>query len=84
MEELVMTGDGTSHYLALMRDAGVETVVEPIALEVDIVRHTIIEGIIGEVIAVQFSRQIGVMHVVDLGDPRERGLGSGVDFPTRC
>ena len=41
-----------SHYLALVRDAGVETVMQPIALEVDLVGHPIVERVISEVIAV--------------------------------
>lgn len=70
------------HYLALVRDTGVETVVEPITLEINLIRNTVVEGIIGEIIAVQFSRQVGVEHIVNLGNPRERRLGSGVDFAT--
>jgi len=41
-----------SLYLALVRDAGVETVMQPVALEVDLVGHPIVEGVISEVIAV--------------------------------
>ena len=49
---LLRHGGGTPHYLALVRDAGVETVMQPIALEVYLVGHPIVERVIGEVIAV--------------------------------
>jgi hypothetical protein len=72
----------TPHYLALVQDACVETVVKPIALEINLIRNPIVEGIIGEVIAVEFSRQVGVVYIVNLGNPRERRLSGGVDFAT--
>jgi len=44
---LLRHGDGTPHYLALVRDASVETVMQPIALEVDLLGHPIVERVIG-------------------------------------
>lgn len=71
-------------YLAFVRNARVETVVQPIALEVDFVRYPIVERIVGQVVAVQFSRQIRIVHIIDLGDPREQGLCGRIGFSTSC
>lgn len=49
---LLTHGGGTRHYLTLVRDAGVETVMKAIALEVDLVGHPIVERIVSEVITV--------------------------------
>lgn len=67
-----------------MQYTGVEAVVEPITLEINLLRYPIVERILGEVIAVQFSRQIRIVNVVFLGYPRERGLGGRVDFYPCC
>lgn len=64
-----------------MGNTGVETVVEPVALEVDFVagRNAVVERIIAEVVAVQLARQVRVPDVVDLGNPREHPGGRRVD-----
>ena len=49
---LLTHGGGTRHYLTHVRDAGVETVMKAIALEVDLVGHPIVERIVSEVITV--------------------------------
>lgn len=56
-------------YLATVLDRGVETVVQAIvALEFDLVQvgNGAQERIRGQIVAVQFARQIGIVNVVDL------------------
>lgn len=58
---------------------GIETVVEAVALEVYVFGHPVIEGVVGEIVTIQFSGKIWIPDVVDLGDSRKvGGLASGV------
>lgn len=51
-------------YLTLVDNAGVETVVQPVALEVYVFGNPFIERIVRQVIAVQLLGQIGIPNVV--------------------
>lgn len=64
-----------------MGNARVEAVVEAVALEVDVFWHPVVEGVFGQVVTVQFSRQIRIPDVVDLGYSGQSGFRA---VRTRC
>lgn len=61
-----------------MRHAGVESVVQAVTLEVDILGYAVVERVVAEVVAVQLARQIRVPYVVDLRDPGQSVAGGRV------
>lgn len=67
----------TVSYLALVRNTGVEAVVEVVALEADVFGHSVVEGVAAEVVAVELSRQVRVVDVVFLRVARQQALRLG-------
>lgn len=64
-------------YLALVRNASVEAIVEIVALEGDVFGHSVVEGVAAEVVAVELSRQVRVVDVVFLRVARQQALRLG-------
>ena len=56
-------------YLALVRYTGVESIMQSITFEVDVIRDPIVERVVCEVVSVQLSWQVGVKYVVNLRYP---------------
>lgn len=67
----------TMSYLALVRNASVEAVMEIVALEGDVFGHSVVEGVAAEVVAVELSRQVRVVDVVFLRVARQQALRLG-------
>lgn len=66
-----------------MRHAGVESVVQAVAFEVDVFGYAIIERIITEIVTVQLARQIRVPYVIDLRYPRQCVPGRSIGLSRR-
>lgn len=62
-------------YLTFVGHAGVKSVVQPVTFEVDLMGHRVQERIFRQVVPVELSGQVRVVHVVDLRYARQRGLG---------
>jgi len=63
-----------------VRHAGVKTVVQAVALEVNILGYAVVEWIIAEIIAVQFARQIRVPYIINLRNSCQSVPGRSVGF----
>lgn len=57
-----------------MRHARVETIVQSVAFEFDILGHRVQERIFRQVVTVQFPGQVRIVHVVDLRYACQRGF----------
>lgn len=66
-----------------MRHAGVESVVQAVALKVDILGDAVVERIVAKIVAVQLARQIRVPYVIDLRNPRQSVAGGRVGLARR-
>jgi hypothetical protein len=75
MQELGRSSSVLPTYLAFVGHAGVEPVVQTVALEVDVFGHPLVEGVLGQVVPVELFGQVRVPDVVQLGVPRQGGLG---------
>lgn len=61
-------------YLTLVRNAGVEAVVEIIAFESDVFGHSVVKGVAAEVVAVELPREVRVVDVIFLRVARQQAL----------
>lgn len=74
---MIITKPGSPH-LTFVRNASVESVVQPVAFEVDVLGYAVVERVVAEVVAVQLPRKIRVPDVIDLWYPGEHVAGRRV------